>query len=384
MFRLDHFVGYIGATLVILLSFNGVIADKNPPPHSSTVVRADATQPAGLPILLTVTVTNNGKEAIVYWTDFGHYPPGFWFEARFTDARGKVHEARLSNDQGHPGSGGGRQIQPGDSVTAPAMMVPLPVGSYTIQVWNGKSAVVTVKDDPQLARKWDQDILAKIRKGDPFGRYVACTYLAGKNPGKSLIHDLLQDLLSADEVIADRAADPLLRVRELPPNSEPIITKALRKHIGLVKERGSAKTSILTSLAALAAHIGTDNALESVLTLARNEEERGAAIAALGSFKQEKAIQELRLFLTDKNETLQFRAAQRLAERKDPAALDVLLAVAIDPKSRWRAYSFESLLKYSDDPRVEPAIKSGLNDPDSFVRGQAEFALRNLRPAKKP
>jgi hypothetical protein len=34
--------------------------------------------------------------------------------------------------------------------------------------------------------------------------------------------------------------------------------------------------------------------------------------------------------------------------------------------------------------RVEPAIKSGLNDTDSLVRRQAEFALRTLRPANKP
>ena len=134
----------------------------------------------------------------------------------------------------------------------------------------------------------------------------------------------------------------------------------------------------------MAARAGSDEALEPVLALAQTEQVRGEAVWALGAFKQEKALKELRLFLTDQDQELQFRAAQRLAERKDPPALDVLLTVAHDPKSRWRMYSFEALLKYPDDPRVEPAIKSGLDDENSQVRQSAEFALRQLANQKKP
>jgi len=38
-------------------------------------------------------------------------------------------------------------------------------------------------------------------------------------------------------------------------------------------------------------------------------------------------------------------------------------------------------LNYTDDPGVEPAIKSGLDDSD---RQLAEFALRKLANQKKP
>jgi HEAT repeat protein len=264
------------------------------------------------------------------------------------------------------------------------MLQPLSVGSYTIQVGKGKSARVIVKEDAELARKWEQDLVDKIRKGDTFARYVACTYLAGKQPRKSLIDALLQDLLSDDDQVAERVARPLCCLAELPPNSTAIIGKAMAKQIALVKARGFANTQILHSLAGLAGTIGTDEALESVLTLAHTHEVRGNAVWALGGFKQQKAAQELRRFLKDESDELRFRAAQRLAERKDAAALEVLLVVAHDPRSPWRMYSFDALLKYRDDPRVEAAIKSGLDDPDSNVRSSAEFALRTLRSAKKP
>ncbi len=87
--------------------------------------------------------------------------------------------------------------------------------------------------------------------------------------------------------------------------------------------------------------------------------------------------------MKDENQDVRFDAARALAARKDPAAIDVLLAVAHDTNSRWRRYSFDALLKYPDDPRVEPAIKSGLDDADSQVRQSAEFALRQLASQKK-
>jgi HEAT repeat protein len=133
----------------------------------------------------------------------------------------------------------------------------------------------------------------------------------------------------------------------------------------------------------MAAQIGSDDALESVLTLAHTPEVRGTAIWPLGAFKHEKALKELRLFLKDENEEIQFRAAQRLSERKDSSALEVLLIFGNDPNSRWRAYAMDALLKYPDDPRVQPAIKSRLDDRDSFVRQSAEFALRKLAKQEK-
>jgi len=279
----------------------------------------------------------------------------------------------------------------------PAMIIHgLPVGSYTIQVRGGKSVKVTIKDDPDLARKWDEDLVAKIRKGDNFARHVGflCLYSPEKQPVKqprqSFIDALLRELSCDDEKEADRIANTLSWTRQLPPRADALIINALRKHLDLAKKRGSAKTSILSSLAAMAATIGTDEALEAVLDVAQTPEVRGVAVSTLGSFKQEKAQKELRLFLKDEDDGLEFRAARSLAERKDPQALETLLVIANDPKSRWRKYSFESLLKYPNDSRVEKVIKSGMEDqdsPDPQVRQFAEIAFRKLKeldPNKKP
>jgi HEAT repeat protein len=370
--------------LITLLGLGAALGDQNPPPHSSTVVRAEAAQPADTPILLTVTVTNDGDEPISYSTNFGRYPPGSWFSITITNAKGRTKKVELSNDDGVPGSGGREEIEPAGSVTAPVMMDALPVGSYTIRVWNSKSASFTVKDDPELARKWDDDLLAKIRAGDRFANHVANMYLRGKHARPSFIEGILGILSSDKELVAERAAYTLNRAPELPAKARVVIIQALRKQLASAQERGFTQTSHLTPLAGLAARVGTDEALEAVLTLAHTQETRGIGLWALGDFKQEKALKELRLFLKDGDETLRFRAAQRLSERKDSQAIEVLLVVAHDPKSRWRMYSFDALLKYRDDPRVEAAIKSGLDDPDSNVRDSAEFALRTLRSAKKP
>src|SRR5207249_1126400 len=162
---------------------------------------------------------------------------------------------------------------------------------------------------------WEVELVARIRKGERFAQHVAASY-----PTNSLIALLLQELLSDDGQVVWRAAYPLLRVKKLPDNSAALISKAMDKHPAGI-------------LADLAAKIGTDEALEPVIKLARTAQFRGGAVWALGSFEQEKAAQELRRFLQDENEEFQFRAAQRLSEREDPQALEVLLKVAENPKS---------------------------------------------------
>jgi hypothetical protein len=359
--------------------------------HCTTDVRALAIQPANSPVLLTVLIANQGDAPVPYSIASGSsYPEACFFKAKITDAKGEVQEISIFNDNDIPGSTWDGELPAGQSVDMPALIMHgLPVGFYTIQVRGGKSAKVTIKDDPEVARKWDEELVAKIRKGDLFARHVGflCLYSPEKQPVKqprqSFVDALLRELSSDDEKEAERIANTLSWTRQLPPKADTMIIKALRKHLELVKKRGSAKTSILGALTSMAAQIGTDEALESVLAVARTREVQGETIWPLGAFKQEKAAEELRRFLHDDNDELQFRAAQRLSERKDPKALEVLLTVAHDPKSRWRMHSFEALLKYPDDPRVEPAIKSGLDDENSQVRQFAQIALRQLANQKK-
>jgi hypothetical protein len=361
--------------------------------HCTTDVRAPRIQPANSPVLLTVHIVNQGDAPVPYSIASGSpYPEACLFKARVIDAKDEVQEKSIFNDHDIVGSRWDRELPVGQSVDMPAMIIEgLPVGSYTIQVRGGKSVKVTIKDDPDLARKWDEELVAKIRKGDLFASHVGflCLYSPEKQPAKqprqSFVEALLRELSSDDEKEAERIANTLSWTRQLPPKADAMIIKALRKHLESVEKRGSAKTSILSSLAAMAATIGTDEALEAVLDVAHTPDVRGVAVNTLGGFKQEKALQQLRLFLRDVDDGLEFRAARSLAERKDPQALETLLVIANDPKSRWRMYSFESLLKYPNDPRVEKAIKNGVDNGDPSnpqVRQFAEIALRKLNPNK--
>lgn len=191
----------------------------------------------------------------------------------------------------------------------------------------GQLTRVVVKNDADLAKKWDADLVARIRKGEVFAQYVAGTY-----PNRSLIDLLLQELLSNDNQIVERAASALLGVHKLPDSSVAFISKAIHKHLAAITLQGNSNTSIPRMLAVLAAKVGTDEALEPVITLGRTKPVCEGVVLALGSFKQEKATQELRRFLQDESDELQFRAAQGLSERKDAKALEVLLTIAYDPK----------------------------------------------------
>lgn len=105
----------------------------------STKIEAQEAQPADAPVLVWITVTNDGQAPIRYWSGGpGKYPDARQFSARVTDEKGKSRDATLSNGQYQMGSGINYKIQPGQSVTLPAALDPLPPGSYTIQVGTEK------------------------------------------------------------------------------------------------------------------------------------------------------------------------------------------------------------------------------------------------------
>jgi hypothetical protein len=367
--------------LAVVLLPSTVIAQPFPP-EALTDVAGDDAQPAGTPILIRITLTNTGKTAIGYWSGGpARYPDARNFSARITDDKGKTREVALSNGQNQIGSGRGYEIRSSESVTLPAALEPLPAGSYTIQVGKGKSAKVIVKADPQLIREREKDILKRIRLGEPFAQYLVRQF-----PAESVTRALLQDLLSEDRHVALHAARTLDRVEKIPADAGAVIKKAMRMHLDAEEKKQNRETNLLIYLAFVAANIGSDDAMSAVLALAHSDmggQTRGNAISSLGRFRQEEAAKALRDLLKDKNEEIRFEAARTLARRKDAAAVDVLLAVAGDQRSRWRGYAYVELPNYPSDPRVEPALKSGLNDEDDLARSQAQQALRELRRNQK-
>jgi hypothetical protein len=85
--------------------------------------------------------------------------------------------------------------------------------------------------------------------------------------------------------------------------------------------------------------------------------------------------------LTHKNEGFRYEAALTLASRKDGAGLDTLIELAHNSKSSWRGAACMALVRFPDNPRVEEAIRSCLDDREGG--GQAKEALRRLRAVQK-
>jgi hypothetical protein len=346
-------------------------------PDSKTDVEADEIQPPGAPIRIRITVTNTGKKPISYWCgSVEKFPSADLFEARITDDQGKTHKADLSNAQARMGSGSMVQIQPGEAVTLPAALHSLPIGSYTIQVGKGKSAKVTVKDDPKLLRAYEQDLLKRIREGERLAKHFAAKF-----PTEEVTKALVNDLLSDDQKVAFQAANTLCGVEKLPADTDAMVNKAMRKNVDA--QATQQNHDLLQWLGFLASGIGSDEALSAVLLLIEKKRAGGSEIAALGKFKQERAVKALRDALKDEKLDNRFEAARTLAIRKDPAALDVLLQVAGNDQTMWRPYAYQALANYPNDPRVKPALEEGLKDKDSFNRDEARRALQHVQSKEK-
>jgi hypothetical protein len=93
------------------------------PGLSLTLIQAKSPQPAGRPILITLAFTNSTEKPI----SLGPYPylslDGV--DVRIMDAQGMEREAALENSSHGPWSGGLRQLSPGQSEEAPAIVPPL-------------------------------------------------------------------------------------------------------------------------------------------------------------------------------------------------------------------------------------------------------------------
>ncbi|HZZ78150.1 MAG TPA: hypothetical protein VFE62_06510 [Gemmataceae bacterium] len=354
--------------------FNG-INPKAAFPSCTLDVKTDPTHPVGMPIILSIQLTNKGKTPVSYWCGGPRDYPGLGgLQATVTPEGGKPTVATLSNGQYFLGSGMDRQIKPGQAMEVPGVMPPLPKGSYTIQIGEGKSVQVKVADDPDLLKKREADLLAGVRKGDPFLQHAA-TLCRLPSFQKSILKDL-------DGNFVVQASDVLVRVgKDLPPDAGKYVGKALRRSASNSKE--------LWTLASLASRIGTDEMLDIVQGMARSEgfgrEGRLVMIRHLSLFKQEKSRTALRDLLKDGDEFVRFRAAYDLAVFKgaDRAGLDVLIAVAENPNHKERVHACFALAWFTAEPRAERAIRSRLTDADGNVRQSAASALQQLLQKRK-
>lgn len=376
--------------LVAIVALNGVPARANQPllispdakslfPDCKLDVQAEPTHAAGVPILLTIKLTNQGKTPVTYWCGGpGGYPALNGVGASVVKEGGKPILSPLSNGQYIMGSGMHRKIEPGESVQIPGVLPPLSKGSYTIQIGDGKSAKVKVTDDPALLKQREADLRAGVRKGDPVLQHAASMCRLG-----SLQKALLEDLVNGSAEVVERTSHVLIMSGpDLPADAAKYVSKAL---LGM-----GPRSNAAWNLGTLANRIGTDEMLDAVLDMTQSgrleRETRGWMVRQLSLFKQEKSKKALRNLLKDGDPYIRFCAACDLAVFKaaDPAGLDVLIATAEDPNNKERVSACFALAHFPAEPRAERAIRSRLEDAEGHVRQLAAMALEQLLQARKP
>jgi hypothetical protein len=349
-------------------------------------VTADPIQPEGLPVLLTLTVHNSGREPIYFWQDSaGDYPDASHFVATVI-GQGRdrtLLRKQLSNSNGPLASGSGRlrRIDRGRSLSFPAALPPLPAGSYRIivvgepqgrfaggqlvDVWvpqtiSEPSPRVEIRADEKLAEERDEQIIAKVRTGDPFAEHVA-----GRYPREAVRDALEQDLSGDDIVAAEGAIDAFWPGRDPPPEAAPTIASAIRSHLKPIND-------------------GHDEwMMHQLLGMARqlNTPDVTAAVKELSAARPDGRVRD---YAKNAPTQLNYQATPPAHVRLRPEdvfedpLIDALLKLSqsVDPKTRIRAY--KSLSGYPESRRAIEALKKGTLDRDDSARLAAEKGLRTL------
>jgi hypothetical protein len=322
-----------------------------------------------------LTETNIGKEPYRYWWGGpdDYCALGEPMKVKVTDAKGKTHYAQMSNGGALGGSGIHKTLQVGASMVTPAVIAPLPKGSYILE-FDGASTRIKVEEDAEMLKKHNEELLARVIKGEYFARHVFETY-----PTQTFFDVCLEKLSSDDVDTAIHYAWLLEQHHKLPATAVKVIAVAFDKW--LTQTRGQARWYALGSLADLAGRIGTDEALELVLKVNRNPESEGMCIGALGLFKQYRARKELLALLNNKDEDWRYSAAATLAKKGDKASFDVLVAIAEDTKSALRVKACYFLAYFPSEARAEAAIRSCLDVP--HLADEARSVLKKLEEARK-
>ncbi len=191
-------------------------------PAAMLTAQADPVQPAGLPVIVHLTVKNTGGEPFEYTSGGpGRYPGAQLFSATLKSASGRGYRSQLWWDASpvYPYTStnmppGDRielyngqywsalaacisvPINPGDTVDVPLALSPLPPGRYTLTFdskevifappgkrvveWPGMAAApisVVVVRDPVLAQAEADALRQRARANEPFARSV-CSYFS--------------------------------------------------------------------------------------------------------------------------------------------------------------------------------------------------------------
>jgi hypothetical protein len=216
----------------------------------SLSIKADREQPVGWPIIVELTVTNIGKEPIIWWCGGPDLYPGiryFVVEVRYEAKAGWHQVFSASNGQYRIGSGLNRGLGPGKSIVVPiAVPIELPgsvdscakrdnfVGCVSVRVsprsWHAETAamvnVEVVDKRTCLDRRRTMAINAVLNCCTGIWKHVAQRY------PDSVVLDAMLKLIAVDCVpIASAAASILARQPRLPEEAGSELALMVRRWV---------------------------------------------------------------------------------------------------------------------------------------------------------
>ena len=348
-------------------------------PSALLTVSGHSIQPAGAPLILTLSVYNNGFSSIGYWCGGpGEFPDAADFTATITHKNGPV---TLANGQ-RSGVGRMRWIVPGQVMRFPAALPPLAVGTYEITVrceaykpmqnggihaviWPAMSTVkplrVEIREDAALADVRDREIVAGVRAADPFSAFIAFTY-----PRPSVKSALADDLMSPSAITVERAMDGLWAEGVAEEADVPLVAKAIGQHLKppddgvdfammerLIKSISKERTPMAQGAVAKAAAARTGRVHE-------------VAVSTLTTMRYPSSVRR--------------RPSAQPPEEYDPEAIRALIKLAQSLGAPERKLAYTLLADYPKSPDAMEAIRAGTSDPDPEVQATVHQSLNRVTP----
>jgi len=233
-------IGWMQLFCAVLFVASSLQAAEQPKPGKVTLaVPGNGGTLVGWPVIVELTLTNNGTEPIDWWClGPGLYPTAEHFTVQIrSGGNNEWHDVRPTNGQYIQGSfGAKRQLKPGESIAIP-LAIPLPLsaqkdGGVTFRIlprfWHTDTPAEgfrQIVDDPgETDRLRAKVIMAALAQKPPFLQHLAMKY------ADDVVIDALLKLVTVDNAkIVSATATVLARQNSLPERAGNDFAVAVRR-----------------------------------------------------------------------------------------------------------------------------------------------------------
>lgn len=361
--------------------------------------------PTDFPVTFACRIENQSEKA---WRirSFSPYITGYKFYVEVADRGGKTRRAHATNGIGLINvSAQYVPMKPGESKLVPLAIEPLPAGKYVLILEKKYSVPFEVVDDKDLRTKVVKGLVDGFWSRDVFSKHVISKLATDDAGGAAFraIEEGMYLVLSSDDLTKAKLSLEFLYEHSQACQPESL-EKAVIENIGLQIKKNAERPRgqwdpFFSAAARVAGKLGSDKALAAVMKILEDTDDdklpvrsiaREGALYSLRDFKQQAAADELLRVashplkkLADNeiavkgladNEVAVRAAVRSLCARKDPRAVDILLALREHPHFRDGTKLFINL----------PGAPFGGPGMDEFFeRGKRDIGDANVREAAR-